>query len=76
MKVGDKLLCKKSYYDIKKHKYYTITDIKKLNYFVDYYFYMFESRWYCLDPNDIWYIWNYFYTPQELRKMKLKQLIK
>ena len=30
--------------------------------------------WYSLDPNHNWYLWKYFCTLQEMRKMKLKQL--
>ena len=76
LKVGDKLLCKQSYklvnsyHDFKKerNKYYTITNIQINVYF--------DDDWYSLDPNDYWCLWDYFYTPQEVRKLKLKQLMK
>ena len=75
LKVGDKLLCKKdrllSQYKLNKLKgeYYSITGI-------DVYFVYFDGigDWYNLNSNSVCYIGNYFYTPQELRKMKLKQL--
>ena len=71
IKVGDKLLCKKSYkYNSHiKGKYYTITKIKD-NVYVD----LDYDDWFSLYPNNIWYIWNFFYTPQEVRKLKLKKL--
>ena len=64
LKVGDKLL----------HKYnskYSISDI-----FVDrIYFDNDDYYYYFLDSSFAYsYIWNYFYKPQELRKLKLKQL--
>ena len=60
LKVGDELLCKKSYNSHIKGKYYTTL----------------ISDWCSLDSKSYWYVWKYFYTPQELRKMKLKQLMK
>ena len=81
LKVGDKLLCKKTYeHNRFEGKYYTITGIDNecvyFVYFVD------NGCWphslsdvgYSLNSNGNWYIWNYFYTPQEMRKLKLKQL--
>ena len=75
LKVGDKLLCKKSYklvnnfYKCKKerNKYYTITciDVERIYFEEDFFFNISQS---------IWYIWDYFYTPQELRKLKLERL--
>ena len=71
MRVGDRLLCKKSrFLNIIKNEYYTITNISNV------YIY-FSYDWYILYPNDwYYYVWDYFYTPQEMRKMKLKQLMK
>ena len=80
-KLCDKLLCKKSSECYKKYEgkcytiskidikneYYTITDIQKFYVYVCY-------DWYKLSQNDKWYIWDYFYKPQEVRKLKLKQL--
>ena len=70
LKVGDKLLCKinmtgvilrkNEYYNIVKGKYYVISC--KI------------AEKYKLNPNSYWYLWNHFYTPKEIRKMKLKQL--
>ena len=79
LKAGDKLLCKKTTnyesmdkkYNINKerNKYYTITGVK------DNYIVYFGVDYYSLNLNNSnYYIWNYFYTPQEIRKMKLKQL--
>ena len=69
LKVGDKLLCKKSsqYYYKRKGEYYTVTDINKNRIY-------FDHDWFSLYPNNIWYIWNFFYTSQEVRKLKLKKL--
>ena len=83
LKVGDKLLCKKSdslrckrgksdkvYLGKVKDKYYIITDIVNNRiYFDDDYYYLNS-----LSTNWFKYIWDYFYTPQELRKMKLEKL--
>ena len=74
LKVGDKLLCKKTYnhfncYNIVEGEYYEISYIINYIYFDNNYFFS-------LDPNHYWYIWNWFYKPQEIRKLKLKQLIK
>ena len=65
---------------IKKTKYYTITDIvleEKIVLPAEILIsVMVINNIICfsLDPNSNWYLWNYFYTPQEIRKMKLKQL--
>ena len=72
LKVGDRLSCKRDYINYNsikgyfykcKGEYHTITDIvdNKI-YFNDYY----------LDLK--FDFWNYYYTPQEMRKLKLKQL--
>ena len=77
-KVGDKLLCKKivKHIHIKETKYYTITKISYDSVLIDdwwfnknYNFYSFGSY-----IKKSYYVWDYFYTPQELRKLKLKQL--
>ena len=70
LKVGDKLLCKKTSYNIKKGKYYSITNINVYVYINN--IVHFDGIEYSLDQNDIW---KFFYTPQEVRKMKLKQLL-
>ena len=71
LNVGDKLLCKKEKHVYKNFvidKYYTITDIYDECAYFDY-------DWYSLNKHSYWsYIWYYFYTPQEMRKLKLKQL--
>ena len=81
MKVGDKLLCKKDkiFIDVIifiNDNYYTITIIDKTDNSIligDIWFYLFKKY----NPNgkyNYWFIWDYFYTPQELRKLKLKKL--
>lgn len=90
MKAGDKLLCKKDLFDdlidefflIEGHKY-EISDIQKLQnvrvvsiikkhgYFAANYFSIdidFEEL------DEIYYLWDYFYKPEEIRKMKLESL--
>ena len=82
LRVGDKLLCKKNYNRIKKNDYRngrSPCKIKKNEYYIitniDISFYFFvDNYWYSLDPNSNWYLWEYFYTPQEIRKMKLERL--
>ena len=76
MRVGDKLLCKKTridyqddnYYTKIKDRYYIITGLSKyeIRFGADYFW--------CLDNNSAYYIWKWFYTPSEIRKLKLKQL--
>ena len=73
LKVGDKLLCKKTYeHNRFEGKYYTIIGVK------DDYVYFNEDNyhydWYSLDSNSPWYIWDYFYKSQKVRKMKLNKL--
>ena len=67
MKIGDKLVCRMNYDkpDLVKGQIYEICDI--------------EDRSIKFDINGIWsfgksFIWEYFYTPQETRKMKLEKL--
>ena len=76
LKVGGKLLCKllcKSqnlYLEFDAGKYYTISKISYDSILID-------DWWFSLTKIDVayWsYIWDYFYTPQEVRKLKLKQL--
>ena len=71
LKVGDELLCKKMILDItinlKKNEYYTIIDIINNLVYVNY-------DWYNSNPESFWYIWDYFYTTKEVRKMKLERL--
>ena len=84
LKVGDKLLCKKttSRYNYKylntiiidtaslkeAGRYYNIFNIINNTIFFD------DGDYYYLYPKSLFYVWNYFYTPQELRKMKLERL--
>lgn len=35
-----------------------------------------QTIWFVNKPNDKWYIWDYFYTEKELRKMKLAEIRK
>ena len=76
MKAGDKLLCKKEKHVYKNFvidKYYTITDIYDECAYFDYDWYSFSLDK-TLDKTSFNYVWDYFYTPQEVRKMKLKKL--
>ena len=79
LKVGDKLLCKKKdrhchcgkYYYISKINdsgLYTIVMSTIKNYIVV------EKDCYSLKKESTYYILDYFYTPQEIRKMKLERL--
>ena len=74
LKVGDKLLCKITNFFV--DKYYTIKIINKFDNSV-----IFRIKnenddffTFSLNKNDNYYIWKYFYTPNEVRKMKLKKL--
>ena len=72
LRVGDELLC--------------ITDIYIIIYFFDpnnqnnnrWYSLNKESSYplclFSLNKNSFYYLWDFFYTPQELRKMKLNKL--
>ena len=70
LKVGDKLLCKKDDSSLNsfvyKGEYYIVNEV---NYWI-----LINNLDYFTDINETYYIWNFFYTPQELRKLKLKQL--
>ena len=75
LRVGDKLLCKrdKDYYNYEnkcKGIIYTSNciDNNKI-YFNETYFYVITDQRY-------FYIWRYFYKPNELRKLKLEKLNK
>ena len=73
LKIGDRLLCKRDtdYLGKVKDKYYTITDIADNKvYFSD----IGNIKVYFFDDDDDFYIWKYFYTPQEVRKLKLEKL--
>ena len=69
LKVGDKLLCKKSNVSSKMEveKNYTITGFDQNGVY-------FDDDWYSLYPESNWYIWKYFYSSQEIRKLKLEKL--
>jgi len=83
MKVGDKLMCKKDYCtDIYNKKYYFDKgNFYEICYIVD----KFSYKILCIetDDNDVTfscrktdrlYVWNYFYKPEEIRKLKLESL--
>ena len=82
LKAGDRLLCKKTdgfnfnLYYIIKDKYYIVNNFCNNNGQI-----CGENNKLWLFTNDIkydyhyiWYIWEYFYTPSEVRKMKLEKL--
>ena len=76
LKVGDKLICKErlvDWYTIGRT--YNIINIEgeqisiKDNMDVSFSFGLLKSTY-----NDIFFIWRFFYSPNELRKLKLKEL--
>ena len=78
LKVGDKLLCKKKYTSYMRGKYYYVLKISK-GYNNNYVFIYLKNDnnikdWFNFTKKSDYYIWNYFYTPKEIRRMKLKQL--
>ena len=76
LEMGDKLLCKKNYIIFKELYFYKILKIEyEINILCEKQS-IYSSWWFSLDPNDNPknYIWDYFYTPQELRKLKLERL--
>lgn len=82
MKKGDKLYCKKSYNVdwIVRNNFYYILDIihnsitgEVCGYFMSKYPDYRSGSKFSLDRDDL-YIWYYFYTEKELRKLKLKEL--
>jgi hypothetical protein len=90
MKAGDKLLCKKDLFDdlidaiflMEGHKY-EISDIQKLQNvrvvsIIKKHGYV-ASNYFSVDIDfeeldEIYYLWDYFYKPEEIRKMKLESL--
>ena len=76
LKIGDKLLCKKKLGDINIGDYYSI------QYFTDIEFYKIcigiinsnSGNLFSYGIGQWNYIWIYFYTPKQLRKLKLKQV--
>lgn len=86
LKVGDKLLCKNSlsyedalYYfedvakPLYKDKEYIITGIDTL-WYKDSIGVFVEDMEFHIDGDYWMMLWNYFYTPQEIRKIKLEKL--
>lgn len=74
MKIGDKIVCKMGFDDIEKGDIVTVRDFTMLNNIACYC----EKRrmsFVMSNKPPRWYIWSYFYTEQELRKIKLKKLI-
>ena len=74
MRAGDRLLCKKTTsYNIMPNKYknnvYIITKITDDDMSI-----YFNKDWFSLNKESGYYIWDYFYTAQEVRKMKLERL--
>ena len=80
LKVGDELLCKKVFdffkisTDFLVNNYYTIKIIDKTDNSI-----LIEKIWFSLNKtskNSLYRvcIWDHFYTPQELRKLKLEKL--
>lgn len=76
MKIGDKLICKKSISEIEDgltlNKKYVINDI-----FDDYIVVKNDyntNTFLKTDKYNYWYIWDYFYNPDEIRIKKLKSI--
>jgi len=80
MEIGDKLLCKNiesndvyisDYYT--KNKYYSIVFINERYHYIN-----IDSdnltTSFMLNENDPFYIWNFFYTQEDIRKLKLEML--
>ena len=64
-----KLLCKKNFHDLKVNNFYIIkNDIDDVV--------VFENSYVCLSKTikHEYYLWNYFYTIKEIRKMKLYKI--
>ena len=73
---GDKLLCKKDFGNIfKKNYFYTISSTLYFNYkYRGIYVYTNNGNVrFSFNPKHD-YIWNYFYKPNELRKLKLERI--
>lgn len=69
-KAGDKLVCIKNYGHFLKNNYYKIT-IENGKYYkiiIDNYWFQYESK------NTPFYLYEFFVSLQEFRKMKLKQI--
>lgn len=67
MKIGDKLLCKKDYINMKKGNFYEIFEINENH--INIINYTFAIKIYVHN-----FAWEYFYTEKELRKLKLESL--
>ena len=71
MKVGDTLICKKKleyFIDIfTPNEFYSITDIRMNDRYIINNIIFYEY-------GKVGYIWDYFYTKEELRKLKLESL--
>lgn len=88
MKVGDKFLCKKDWISVmfnKEDRFLTKGDtykVKLMTVYDNYDMVLFTGdsgfgEWFTYDiKNDEWYLWDFFYTQKEIRKMKLKKINK
>ena len=83
MKVGDKLICKNrliyKHIHITKNEVYLISDIDENEPYVSVdiedsglCFYLNKDTKYLIE--DVFYLWDYFYTQEELRLLKLNSL--
>lgn len=76
LNIGDKLLCKKNL----NINYSSIGKYYNVAFMIDYYndtVILIKGKWYSLKKNTkrgSYYIWDYFYKTNEVRKLKLKQL--
>ena len=87
-KIGDKLLCKKSFdgwiseitglpiVKFEEGNFYKIVVIEEINYEKWYRILCKKHSWVFRENKErIWNIWEFFYTQQEMRKFKLKKLL-
>ena len=77
-KVGDKVLCKKDYKVFICGRYYTVTEKRNYkNYAYDIYIKTDDSKEILFNEDDTFWdprLFDYFYTKEEERKLKLKKI--
>jgi len=73
IKVGDKLFCIKNNFNLKKGNYYKVHSIHFLG-CIDIISNKLKIYWFHLEKNDKHYIYNYFLSKKEERKLKLEKI--
>jgi uncharacterized protein (DUF1015 family) len=82
LKLGDKLLCIKTYTSLYrgelyfKNKIYAVTDISYNEYIYENSYEINDTFWFCFDENSIYNIEEFFISLKEQRKQKLLKLKK